>query len=134
SRMMRDARTPRQEERVATEIRDFLRDAENKLGAYAALALLVPEDQRAVEMRLTAMHRAEAPIRFTYIQEGRNSEILYASGIARVAMQQYQRYLGVLDVKTRLRTGGLLSEIHAVLNSPSPDLYRLRRVMRALQA
>lgn len=133
SRMMREARTPRQEEQVAIHIRDFLRDAENKLSAYAALATLVPEDQRAVEMRLTSLRRDEAPIRFTYIQDGRNSEILYATGFARVAMQQYQRYLGVLDVETRLRVGGLLGEVHAVLNSPSPDLYRLRRAMHALQ-
>jgi len=86
---MRAAQTPRQEERVAAEIRDFLRDAKQKLPAYAALASLVPEDQRAVEMRLSSIRKGTTPIRFTYIQDGRASDLLYATGYASMAMRQY---------------------------------------------
>ena len=42
--------TPEQEEQIAQEIRDFLGSIDNKLPAYSALAMLVPEHDRAVEL------------------------------------------------------------------------------------
>ncbi|MEE8409931.1 MAG: hypothetical protein V3T05_10015, partial [Myxococcota bacterium] len=131
---IRAARTPAQEDRVAADIRDFLRDTKEKLPAYAALASLVPEQHRAVEMRLSAIRKGATPIRFTFIQDGRASDLLYATGYARMAMRQYKRYAGVLDVETRLRIGNLLGEMHDVLNAPSPDPYRLEVAMRALRS
>ena len=45
---MRLVESPEQEEQIAQEIRDFLGSIDNKLPAYSALAMLVPEHDRAV--------------------------------------------------------------------------------------
>ncbi len=129
---MKKARTPTQEAEVARRIRDFLRDAHDKLPAYAALANLVPEQHRAVEMRLSAIREGAVPLRFAFIQDGRTSDLLYATGVARMAMQQWNRYGALLDTESRLRLGNLLGEVHQILNAPSPDPFLLHRALRAL--
>ena len=115
---MEAADTPEKEKAVAQDIRDFLADCKDRMSAYAALAMLVPE-QRAVEMRLTALRKDETPIRFTYIQDGRSSELLYATGFAKVAMTNSSGS-PALDVN-RLRIK-LAGKVRGQLNSPSPDL------------
>lgn len=130
---MSAAKTPEQEQAVAEDIRDFLADCKDRLSAYSALAMLVPQDQRAVEMRLTSLREDETPIRFTYIQDGRSSELLYATGFAKMAMAQFKRFGSTLDSETRIRVGNLLGKVRSQLNSPSPDLFVLDRSMRALR-
>lgn len=130
---MQAADTPEKENLVAQDMRDFLGDCKDRMSAYAALAMLVPVDQRAVEMRLTALRKDETPIRFTYIQDGRSSELLYATGFAQMAMAQLKRYGVALDSETRLRIGNLLGKVRAELNSPSPDLFVIDRSMRVLR-
>jgi len=95
--------------------------------------MLVPTEQRAVEMRLTALRKDETPIRFTYIQDGRSSELLYATGFAKMAMDQLKRYGPALDSETRLRISNLLGKVRGQLNSPSPDIFVLDRSMRSLR-
>ncbi|MBT6177581.1 MAG: hypothetical protein HOI23_10065 [Deltaproteobacteria bacterium] len=130
---MQAADTPEKEKVVAQDIRDFLGDCKDRMSAYAALAMLVPVEQRAVEMRLTALREDETPIRFTYIQDGRSSELLYATGFAQMAMAQLKRYGVALDSETRLRIGNLLGKVRGELNSPSPDLFVIDRSMRVLR-
>ncbi|MEE2962155.1 MAG: hypothetical protein VYA34_15585 [Myxococcota bacterium] len=126
------ADTPSKEEAVAKKIRDFLAETENKLPAFAALAMLVPEEDRAVEMRLTSIRKKKTPIRFTYIQDGRSAELLKATGFATTTMAQFKKFGSLLDLETRLRIGNLLKEINANLSAPSPDTYLLTRAMDSL--
>jgi hypothetical protein len=119
------AKTPEQEEQVAKRIRDFLQKTRERMPAYAALASLVPEHLRAVEMRMSSMVPGKTPIRFTYIQDGRASELLRVAGFAKMALDQYTRYQTILDPETRLRTAALLGEINRGLTAPSPDMYQL---------
>lgn len=127
------AKTPAQEEKLAQAIRDLLQRARKRMPVYAALASLVPESQRAVEMRLSSMVPGRPPIRFTFIQDGRTSEILRVAGFAKMALDQYLRYQTMLDPETRLRTGALLGEVNSILNSPSPDIYKLAVAERKLR-
>jgi len=133
SRSMRRDLSPNQEGAMATEIRDFLADCKDRLAAYAALAMLVPESQRAVEMRVTSLKEGKAPIRFTCIQDGRSSEILRATGFAKAAITQFRLYGTVLDYETQRRMTNLLKELHTCINAPSPDPFTLKRVREALQ-
>ncbi len=128
------ARTPKQEEAVAKLLRDFLKRTKERVPAYAALATLVPENERAIEMRVGSIVPGRTPIRFTYLQDGRTSELLRIAGLAKVSLEQYTRYQSVLDTETRLRLGSLLSQIHGELNAPSPDLYRLHAIERRTRA
>jgi hypothetical protein len=130
---MKGLMTPAKEKKIAAQMRDFLRDAKDSLPAFTALATLVDEEHRAVEMRFTSLRKGEVPTRFTYIQDSRNSELLYAAGVARVAMQQYRRYRSMLDVETRCRLGRLLVDLHQALNAPSPDPYVLTNIIHALE-
>lgn len=129
----RAATTPETEEALAHRVRGFLQGLEPKLTCFAALASLVPERERAVEMRLTAIAPRTPPARFTFIQDGRAAELLYAAGYARTALRQYQRYQAVLDPDTRLRVGSVLGELEHILSSPSPDPWRLSQALRALE-
>ncbi|MED5465128.1 MAG: hypothetical protein VX699_10765, partial [Myxococcota bacterium] len=133
SRSMHRDLSPSQESALATEIRDFLANCKDRLAAYAALAMLVPESQRAVEIRVTSLKNQKAPIRFTYLQDGRTSEILRATGFALATMTQFKVYASVLHPETRRRVSNLLKELHACINAPSPDPFTLKRVREALE-
>ncbi len=130
---MKWSTSAKDEEAVSLQIREFLHKCNNKLPAYAALALLVPEEDRAVEMRLTSLKNDQMPVRFSYIQDGRSPEILRCSGFANAALKQFQRFGSMLNTDSKLRIQMLLKEVNTVLNEPSPDMYSLERAMVALE-
>jgi len=130
-RLPKDA-TPAQEMSLAAELRDMAGDFSDRLKAFAALAVLVPENSRAVEMHLSALRPDESPIRFAYLQDSRSADLLQATAYASAALSQLNTYGFAVSHDNRVRLGALLNEIHSILNSPSPDPYRLKVAQAAL--
>ena len=123
--------TAQEEEKLATEIRDFLGQVGDKLPAYAALAMLVPEEDRAVELRMNSIKEGQLPLRFSYIQDGRTPHLLYATGFAKAALSQFKQFGSLLKAEDRLQIGNLLKEVSAQLGSASPDPFLLDQAMDA---
>ena len=130
-RLPEDA-TPAQETALAAELRDMAGGFSDRLKAFTALAVLVPDKSRAVEMHLSALRKDEAPIRFAYLQDSRGADLLQATAYASSALSQLNTYGFAVSHETRVRLGAVLNEIHGILNSPSPDPYRLRIAQHAL--
>ena len=130
-RLPKDA-TPAQEAELAAELRDVAAGFSDRLKAFAALSVLVPEKSRAVEMHLTALRPDTAPIRFAYLQDSRSADILQATAYASTALAQLNTYTFAVSHNTRVRLGAVLNDLHSILNSPSPDPYQLRITEHAL--
>ncbi len=130
-RLPKDA-TPAEETALASELRDVAAGFSDRLKAFAALSVLVPEKSRAVEMHLMALRPDTAPIRFAYLQDSRSADILQATAYASTALAQLNTYGFAASHDTRVRLGAVLADLHGILNAPSPDPYQLRVTEHAL--
>ena len=80
--------------------------------------MLVPEHDRAVELRINWNMRIRRPFDLVTFKMA-EPRTFSATGFAKCALSQFKQFGSLLDAETRLRIGNLLGELQT-LNAPSP--------------
>ena len=121
-RLPKDA-TPAQEMSLASEPgtwRAIFQIGSKPLPHWLSWSLKIASGGNA----FSALRPDESPIRFAYYRFAQRRSPPSDCLSHRTITAQYLRF--AVSHEHRVRLGALLNEIHSILNSPSPDPYRLR--------